>query len=137
MKPVIGRAAILLLLIVFVVVVVVLGILATKAHAIKKSDRPDCLPGRAAESCSISFGSTDTSGFVIVKARRKGDTASAGQELVTILFKLPRASEPKCEVRVSDSLPPVTLRVATGGLTLVLREDVRLPSSMRWFYVCR
>lgn len=37
----------------------------------------------------------------------------------------------------NDDEPPVTLHAATGGLTLVLRDDARLPTSMRWFYSCR
>jgi hypothetical protein len=140
-KPVIGRAAILLLVLVFlfIVIVVVLGTLATKAHAIKRADKPDCLPSSAVASCSIAFGSTDASGFVSVRAHRKHEPAAASQELATILFRLPRADEPQCTVRASsdNEMPAVTLRAASGGVTLVLRDDVRLPLSMRWYYACR
>lgn len=136
----IGRGAILLMLVVFVAAVIGTLFLARPAHAIKRQPQANCVASSLVETCRLTAGSTDVSGFVMATTS-PSRTGSRGMTLLTVVFD--RTRERSCSVRpasISDHRsdePTVTVASTADSMMLVLAEDTRLPRKMRWFYTCQ
>lgn len=105
--------------------------LCSPTAAIDRQDRPQC---RASEpdSCSVLTGSTDTSGFLVVNTKSRA-VIQADSILATIDFHDEQATPPNCELRGE---PKAVARTNSSSMQVFTTETSRLPTKMRWFYVC-